>query len=112
MKNKIIYVFSLFLIVIGAYASEILSNYKDIYGTLSIFIAFLTSFFIFSFSDKGKSFINFLKKSQNELKYIEWVKKEELNKMTLISFFIIFITTILVLFFDTVIFKVISLFLY
>lgn len=112
MKNKIIYVFSLLLMVIGAYASEILSTYKDVYGSLTIFLAFIISFFVFSFSDKGKNFTNFLKKSQNELKYIEWVKKEELNKMTLISFIIIFLTTILVLFFDSIIFKLISLFLY
>ncbi len=112
MKNKIIYAISFLILVLGIYMSEIFSTYKDIYGVLTIFISFIISISIFSFSENGKNMLDFLKKCQNELKYIDWVKKEELNKMTIISFLIIFATTILVLLFDSIIFKLISLFLY
>lgn len=112
MKNKIIYGISFLILILGIYMSDLFSQYKDIYGVLTIFVSFILSIAIFSFSENGKNMIDFLKKCQNELKYIEWVKKEELNKMTIISFLIIFATTLLVLFFDSIIFKLISLFLY
>lgn len=112
MKNKIIYASSLIILIISILISDKLSLYKDMYGMISITMGLIVSLFIFSFSDKGKSTLNFIKLSQNELRYIEWIKKSELNKMTLICFFIILATTVLVLFFDTVIFKLISLFLY
>lgn len=112
MQNRISYTLSAITLLMGILFSDKLSLIKPLYGNLILMLSILLSIFIFLSTDKGKELLFFLKNCKNELKHIEWVKKDELNKMTIISILIIFITTIVVLFFDTVIFKVISMFLY